>query len=93
MKWLKFVLTIGNDVQQKGWYASKTVWFNIISFLAAIAAMKGLNVSPEDVATIAGGISTAGNIILRAATSVPIGKDTVPPVGGNTDEHDPLHFG
>ena len=88
MQWLKFILTIGNDVQQKGWYASKTVWFNILSFVAAIAALKGFNIDAQDVAAIAGGVSTVGNIILRAATSVPIGKATVPSDDASVDHPD-----
>lgn len=78
MKWLLMVFKIGNDVQQKGWYASKTIWFNILSLIAAIAALKGLNLDAQDVATIAAAASTLGNIWLRARTSTPIGARTIP---------------
>jgi hypothetical protein len=78
MKWFLTLLKIGNDVQQKGWYASKTVWFNILSLIAALAALKGFNLNAEDIVTLAAGISTVGNIFLRFATETPIGSKTVP---------------
>lgn len=87
MKYLLTLLKIGNDVQQKGWYASKTVWFNILSLVAALAALKGLNLNAEDIVTIAGGISTIGNILLRSVTDTPIGTKTIPnelPTGTET---------
>ena len=78
MKWLLMILRIGNDVQTKGWYASKTVWFNILSLVAAVAALKGLNLSSDDVVALSAGVSTVGNILLRFATDTPIGAKTVP---------------
>lgn len=78
MHWIVSILKIGNDVQQKGWYASKTVWFNILSFVAAIAALKGLNLNADDIVAIAGGVSTIGNIILRLTSETPVGAKTIP---------------
>ena len=78
MKWMLMILRIGNDVQTKGWYASKTVWFNILSLVAAVAALKGLELSADDVVALSAGVSTVGNILLRFATDTPIGAKTVP---------------
>lgn len=78
MQYLLALLRIGNDVQQKGWYTSKTVWFNIISLMAALAALKGFNLNAEDIVTLAAGVSTVGNIFLRFTTDTPIGAKTVP---------------
>jgi hypothetical protein len=78
MKWLKMFWTLGNDVQQKGWWASKTVWFNIATLVAAIAATKGLNLDANDITSIAAGASTIGNIILRFSTEKPIGRTSIP---------------
>ena len=78
MKHLLALLRIGNDVRQKGWYTSKTVWFNILSLVAALAALKGFNLNAEDILTLAAGVSTVGNIFLRFTTDTPIGSKTVP---------------
>lgn len=78
MKWFLILLKIGNDVQQKGWYASKTVWFNILSLVAALVALKGFNLNAEDIVTLAAGVSTIGNIFLRFTTETPIGSKTIP---------------
>lgn len=78
MNYLLALLRIGNDVQQKGWYTSKTVWFNILSLVATIAALKGFNLNADDIVTLAAGISTVGNLILRFSTETPLGSKTVP---------------
>jgi hypothetical protein len=51
---------------QKEWYYSKTLWVNILAFLAVILqGMTGKEIlSPE----IQAGIITVANIILRALT-------------------------
>ena len=78
MKWFLAVLRVGNDVQQKGWYASKTIWFNILSLVAAIGALKGLHLNAEDITMLAAGVSTAGNIWLRFRTNTAVGAKTIP---------------
>jgi hypothetical protein len=77
MNWIKMLWNIGNDVQQKGWYASKTVWFNILSFVAALAAIKGFEIDANDVAVLASAIVALCNIVLRFTTNTPVGATKV----------------
>lgn len=50
---------------EKKWYASKTVWLNLIALIASLAQIKyGLVMSPE----LQGVILTVCNVILRAVT-------------------------
>lgn len=78
MKWITLLFRIGNDVQQKGWYASKTVWFNILTLVGMVAALKGFDLGADDIMAIAAGLSAIGNIGLRFATDTKIGARTVP---------------
>ena len=78
MKWISTIFKIGNDVQQKGWYASRTVWFNIISLVAALAALKGFNLDANDVVQLSIMVSTLGNIWLRFRTDTRIGASSIP---------------
>lgn len=73
---LKRLLNVGNDVQQKGWYSSKTVWFNILSLVAALVALKGYSIDANDVAVLSSGIVTVVNIALRFGSQTPVGLTT-----------------
>ena len=52
----------------KKWYLSKTIWFNLISAIAAILAYYGFELSPEEIGMIAYFLVIVGNLILRAVT-------------------------
>lgn len=79
MKWIMILFQLGAEVQQKGWYASKTVWVNVLTILAALSAWKfGYVPADADLATLSLGLAAAGNIVLRFATKVPVGGKTVP---------------
>ena len=59
----------------KAWYASKTLWFNILFGLIAVAGLFGwVDFQPsQDVIDIVGVIVAAINIILRFVTKAPVG--------------------
>lgn len=60
----------------KNWYQSKTVWFNIIGLILALAGELSTAFPSGQVAKISGFVLTIGNIILRlVSTSRPIGTD------------------
>ena len=68
-------------MDKKPWYTSKTIWLNVA--VAALAAVEAATGAMQPVlgdngvyAIIAGGLPVA-NMILRAMTSQPIGKQTV----------------
>lgn len=82
MKWLKMLWTLDTDLHQKSWFTSKTIWFNILTFAAAILATKGINLDSSDLALLGTGLAAAGNIGLRFATKVPVGQASVPLAGG-----------
>lgn len=78
------------EIEQKGWFRSKTVWFNGLVLLAGVLAACGIVIEarPEDLQELAGGLAAAlpagiaifqavANIWLRKKTSVPLGKKTV----------------
>lgn len=53
----------------KNWYQSKTIWFNIIGLVVAVAG-ELINAWPTgQVAKIAGFVLTIGNIVLRVGTT------------------------
>ncbi len=58
----------------KVWWASKTIWANVIGGAVAVGTAFGLDLglSPEDQAAIVGGIMTILNIFLRFRTSAPV---------------------
>ena len=58
----------------KRWYASKTVWANVVAFAASITAAFGLDLglNPAVQAQIVGGVMAVVNIILRFMTDSPI---------------------
>jgi hypothetical protein len=78
MSWLKIlkeVFDIGHEVSHnKTWYASKTLWFNVILLVTYIAAKNGadLGLSKDEMDTIALAAATIGNCILRLLTRRPL---------------------
>ena len=58
----------------KIWWASKTLWANVIGGAVAIGTAFGfdLGLAPEDQTAIVGGIMTVINVILRFMTSAPV---------------------
>ena len=79
MKWIKALFEIGAELQQKGWYASKTVWVNILTLIAAVIACKfhGFQIDADSIAAVGMGFAAIGNIGLRFVTKTPIGATTV----------------
>ena len=62
-------------MNSKSWYKSKTIWANIVAFVAALAVIGGfdlgltVDVQAEIVAAIMGGV----NIVLRCLTNQGVG--------------------
>lgn len=85
MKWLQFLPRLfkaGNAVQEKGWYASATIWFNLLVLCADIVLkfhpdLLGVTLDEESLNSIALGIAAVGNLVLRARTATPLGLHTV----------------
>lgn len=85
IRYLPRLFRIGNDVQKKGWYASATIWFNLLVLafdLLADSLPMLADVPQSEINSIAVGIAAIGNIILRARTERPLGVQTV----RNTDD-------
>ena len=61
-------------MESKPWFASKTLWANIIGGAVAIGTAFGLNldIDAETQTAIVGGILAVVNIILRFMTSAPV---------------------
>lgn len=60
----------------KRWYASRTVWANVIAFAVTIAAVFGydLGLDTETQATLVAGIMSIVNIFLRLDTEAKLTK-------------------
>ena len=60
----------------KKWYASKTLWANLIAGGVTIAGVFGVDVGldPEAQAQLVAGVMVVVNIVLRLVTDEPIGK-------------------
>ncbi|MCH8103755.1 MAG: hypothetical protein IIB28_11445 [Chloroflexi bacterium] len=65
---------INPPIEPKPWYASKTLWANIIAGAAAVAGAFGvdLGLDPETQVKLAAGIVVVMNIILRLVTKQPL---------------------
>lgn len=61
-------------MNSKVWWASRTLWANIIGGAVAIGTAFGLNLGldAESQTAIVGGIMTIINVILRFMTSAPV---------------------
>ena len=55
----------------KPWYASKTMWVNIVALLGSVAAATGLDLglTPEVQGSIVAAIMAVVNIVLRIMTN------------------------
>ncbi len=62
-------------METKPFYASKTLWLNIIAVAAAMFGAFGLDVglTPEVQAALVGGVMAVVNIVLRFTTKTAIG--------------------
>ena len=60
----------------KPWYASKTIWANLVAFAATVAVIAGvdLGLTPEVQAEIVAAVLAGVNIVLRLITTQGIGK-------------------
>ena len=61
----------------KQWYASKTLWANLIAGGVTVAGVFGIDVGlePESQAQLVAGVMVVVNILLRLVTSEPIGRE------------------
>jgi hypothetical protein len=61
-------------MDSKPWYASKTIWANLIALVAALATAAGLDLGldAETQATIVAGVMAVVNVALRVVTARPI---------------------
>lgn len=66
----------------KKWWQSKTLWFNIIGLVLALAGELSKAFPSGQVAQISAFVLTIGNIILRLITTQPITGAATPPSGG-----------
>ena len=62
-------------MDNKPWYASKTLWANIIAGAVTVAGALGLNLGLDSAAQaeLVAGVMVVVNIVLRLVTSQPIG--------------------
>lgn len=60
----------------KPWWASRTIWANVLGGMVAVAAAFGfdIGITAEEQATIVGGMLAAVNIYLRVTTNTRIGR-------------------
>jgi len=72
---IKEIFDIGHEIgNNKNWYYSKTVWFNIAALIAAVVDYKAGGVtSQQDIQTIGLGLFALVNLVLRLTTKRPIG--------------------
>ena len=68
--------TITTIQSSKPWYASKTIWANIVAFAATVAVIAGVDVglTLEVQAEIVTAVLAGVNIVLRLITTQGIGK-------------------
>lgn len=62
---------------------SKTFWANVVGVIVTLLAMKGIQLSPDDQATIIGGIMLVINVVMRLVSNGPVtitGAPKTPPV-------------
>lgn len=72
------------DVQQKSWYTSKTILFNLIVLALDVALHvfeTEIPVTGEEVDALAIAVAAVGNIVLRLVTTQPVGLSTKPSTG------------
>lgn len=64
-------------MDNKPWWASRTIWANVIAAAATLATVFGLDLglTAEVQAQIVAGVMAAVNVALRFVTRKPIGKD------------------
>ena len=62
--------------ESKKWYTSRTLWVNIVAFIATITGIFGLDLGlgPETQATFVAAIMSIVNIVLRFDTKTAITK-------------------
>jgi len=58
----------------KPFWASKTLWVNVIAFMAAISTAFGidLGLDPENQIAVVGGVMAFVNVVLRFVTTKPL---------------------
>lgn len=67
-------------METKRWFASKTIWAQVIGFAAMLVAGFGVEwFDPELQTATAGGFWALVNIILRAVTKAPIALNPASP--------------
>jgi hypothetical protein len=75
-------LNVVGGMDEKGWWLSKTQWFNIISLIVLVGVHFGWisvgAVSPTDIEMVAVALIPVVNMILRAFTKVPLTNQVIP---------------
>ena len=61
-------------MESKVWYASRTLWWNVIGGVVSVATAFGLDIplDEETKTAIVGGILAVINIVLRFKTTAPV---------------------
>ena len=61
-------------MESKKWYASRTLWTNVVGFVAAVTGVFGVDIGldAETQVALVGGILTVVNIVLRLVTKAPV---------------------
>jgi len=61
-------------MDSKAWYASKTLWVNVVAGVAAVSTAFGLNLGldADTQVAIVGGVMAVINVILRVVTKQPV---------------------
>jgi len=75
LKLLKEIFDIGHEIgNNKEWYYSKTLWFNVAVLIAAVVDWKtGGQTSQQDIQAIELGFLALANLVLRMVTKRPLG--------------------
>lgn len=58
----------------KAWYASKTIWANVVAFAATVGTIAGVDtgLTPEVQAEVVAAVMAVVNVALRLVTGEPI---------------------
>lgn len=58
----------------KAWYASRTIWVNVVALVASGLAIAGVELTPDQQGALVTSILAVANIVLRLVTTQPVGK-------------------
>jgi hypothetical protein len=58
----------------KVWYASKTIWVNVVALVASLLAVMGVDLTPDQQGALVTSILAIANIVLRFVTTTAVTK-------------------